>query len=67
VEALIKHLAFRDYLTNHPERAHWLAAQKIATDNAAPTREAYIEAKADCYALITAESLQWTDQTSREV
>jgi GrpB-like predicted nucleotidyltransferase (UPF0157 family) len=62
-EALIKHLVFRDYLTSHPERARWLAAKKIAVDNTAPTRDAYIEAKGDCYALISAESLLWADQT----
>ena len=62
-EALIKHLVFRDYLTSHPERARWLAAKKIAVDNAAPTRDAYIEAKGDCYALISAESLLWANQT----
>lgn len=56
---LEKHLAFRDYLIAHPERASWLATQKIAVDIAAESREIYIEMKAACYSIITAESLEW--------
>lgn len=54
---LFKHLAFRDYLIQHTERAAWLAAQKIIVDQSANSREAYIENKADAYAVITREAL----------
>jgi GrpB-like predicted nucleotidyltransferase (UPF0157 family) len=62
---LFKHLAFRDYLVSHSDRARWLAAQKIVADQAADSRDAYIENKSDAYAVITAESLPWAKKASQ--
>ncbi len=54
---LRRHLAFRNYLIAHPERAAWLAARKRLHDAGAPTRDAYIEAKSPDYEAILAEAL----------
>lgn len=59
VYQLRKHLAFRDYLIARPERAKWLAGQKIAVDAAAENRDGYIKNKSECYSIITAESMEW--------
>ncbi len=59
---LHKHLAFRNYLVAHGERAAWLANQKRQADQSAESRDAYIENKSDAYAVITQESLQWAEQ-----
>lgn len=59
---LKKHLAYRDYLVANGDRAQWLARRKIAVDESAETRSAYIERKAPFYRAITKESLEWTDK-----
>lgn len=56
---LAKHLAYRDYLIAHPERATWLATEKIRADAAAASRDDYIARKDAAYQRITAESLAW--------
>ncbi len=56
---LLKQLAFKHYLLSNPERAAWLAQQKIECDQSARSREGYIERKAPFYAAITAEALKW--------
>ena len=56
---LYKHLAFRDYLLSHEQRAKWLAMQKIVIDRSAESRDAYIEGKGDVYNVITREALSW--------
>jgi GrpB-like predicted nucleotidyltransferase (UPF0157 family) len=61
-DELKKHLAFRNYLVDNPDRAKWLAAQKIAVDAAAESRDAYIEKKGDFYTAITTEALDWAKQ-----
>ncbi|MYD98694.1 MAG: GrpB family protein [Gammaproteobacteria bacterium] len=53
------HLAFRDYLLAHPERACWLAAEKRRADSVSPTRTAYIDAKAAAYEEVLAEAVSW--------
>ena len=55
---LRRHLAFRDYVIANPERAAWLAARKRAHDAAAPSRDAYIEAKGPDYEMILTEALR---------
>lgn len=56
---LKKHLAFREYLIAHPNRAEWLAEQKIEADKMAKDRDSYIEGKSRFYEIITTESLKW--------
>jgi len=56
---LKKHLAYRDYLIQHPERAQWLAEQKRAVDASAESRAQYIKDKAPFYEIITLEALAW--------
>ena len=56
---LRRHLAFRDYLMAHPERAGWLAQEKRRADGASPTRDAYIDAKAAAYEAIVAAAMSW--------
>jgi GrpB-like predicted nucleotidyltransferase (UPF0157 family) len=56
---LLKHLAFRDYLISHPDRAQWLASRKIKEDKSANSRAEYIENKSNAYAIITKESLRF--------
>ena len=63
---LARHLAFRDYLAIHPQRAQWLAEEKIASDRLADSREAYIEAKAAAYALVMEEALLWAGKTMHQ-
>ena len=59
---LLKHLAYRDYLIANPDRAEWLATQKIAGDASAESRDEYIEKKSCSYAVITEESMKWADK-----
>jgi len=59
---LRRHLAFRDYLKSHPDRAQWLAEQKVAVDRDAASRSQYIENKAPFYQVIVEESLEWAKQ-----
>jgi GrpB-like predicted nucleotidyltransferase (UPF0157 family) len=59
---LHKHLAFRDYLVAHKERASWLTEQKRQADRTAKSRDAYIENKSDAYAVITREALEWAER-----
>ncbi|MEQ8992652.1 MAG: GrpB family protein [Pseudomonadales bacterium] len=54
-----RHLAFRDYLLSHPERASWLANEKRRADNEATSRDAYIDGKAASYKKIVSEALSW--------
>ena len=61
---LKKHLAYRDYLIANQERAEWLASQKIALDERAKSREAYILNKDACYSVITEESLTWAKKSA---
>ena len=56
---LLKHIAFRDYLISHSERAKWLATQKIKQDKSARSRAEYIENKSKAYEIITNEALAW--------
>ena len=56
---LHRHLAFRDYLRLHPERAIWLADQKQRADHSASTRDGYIEGKSGSYGKIVAEAESW--------
>lgn len=56
---LQRHLAFRDYLRRHPIRAHWLAHRKMAHDEAAHSRENYIDRKDSDYKLIMAEATRY--------
>ena len=63
---LARHLAFRDYLASHGQRAKWLAEEKIASDRLADSREAYIEAKAAAYALVMEEALLWAGKTMHQ-
>ena len=56
---LRRHLAFRAYLTAHPERASWLAAEKRNAAECAASREAYIDGKATSYEQIVAEAIAW--------
>ncbi len=60
--ALRVHLATRDYLLSHPERASWLAAAKRRADSAAPTRADYIEAKVAAYEKIAREAESWSSE-----
>ena len=60
-DELKKHLAYRDYLLAYPDRAEWLAHQKVAVDNAAESREAYIQNKSKFYLLIIREALDWAN------
>lgn len=53
---LRRHLAFRDYLIAHPERAGWLAERKRLADAASATRDAYLQSKAEAYEQIVAEA-----------
>ncbi|MBO6576812.1 MAG: GrpB family protein [Rhodothermales bacterium] len=55
-EELRRHLAFRDYLRAHPDRADWLAEQKLRADGASGSKDEYIERKADAYATIAREA-----------
>ena len=59
---LFKRLAFREYLILHVQRAKWLPAQKIATDQTTKSRASHIENKSAAYAIITRESLSWADK-----
>jgi GrpB-like predicted nucleotidyltransferase (UPF0157 family) len=61
---LHKHLAYRDYLRAHPDRAKWLSEQKIAVDHVAKSRTEYIENKAPFYQVITDESPQWANKAA---
>ena len=56
---LRRHLAFRDYLSSHPERGRWLAAAKRRAADASTTREAYIQAKDAGYKAVVAEACAW--------
>jgi GrpB-like predicted nucleotidyltransferase (UPF0157 family) len=60
---LRKHLAFREYLRAHSERAQWLAEQKQEADNAATTPDEYIMNKNAAYEVITHEALGWADSS----
>ena len=60
---LARHLIFRDYLVAHAKRAKWLADEKMASDSAADTRQAYIEGKSAAYAVIAGEALTWAEIT----
>ena len=62
---LRRHLALRDYLIAHPERAGWLARQKRRADGASPTRDAYIDAKAAAYEAIVAEAMWWVSDREK--
>lgn len=64
---LRRHLAFRDYLRAHPERARWLAAEKVRVDGLAASREDYIEGKAGCYETIVDEAMGWAATQARRV
>ena len=57
-----RHLAFRDYLASHPNRARRLGAAKRAADAASPTRAAYIVAKAAAYKAVVAEAMTWFER-----
>ena len=59
---LARHLAFRDYLLAHPDRADWLANKKIQADAEATSRDAYIENKSVSYAEIVKEAMTWSGQ-----
>jgi len=61
---LVRHLAFRDYLAAHAHRAKWLADEKVSSDTAAHSREAYIEGKSAAYDVITGEALTWADRSA---
>lgn len=56
---LRRHLAFRDYLASHPQRARWLADAKRRAAEAPATREEYIAAKDAAYKAIVAEATAW--------
>ncbi len=58
---LQKHLAFREYLRAHPERATWLSKMKLLADASAKSRDEYIENKLRYYETITRESLEWAN------
>jgi GrpB-like predicted nucleotidyltransferase (UPF0157 family) len=62
---LAKQLAFRDYLRAQPDRARWLACMKIAADAHATSRDDYIHAKSDAYAIITREAISRAKQRTR--
>ena len=62
---LARHLAFRDYLIVHPERAGWLADAKRAADAEAIDRTAYIKGKAVAYQKIVAEAMKWMVEQGR--
>ena len=59
---LRRHLAFRDYLVSHPDRARRLADAKRHADAASPTRAAYIAAKAAAYKAIVTEAMAWFER-----
>ena len=59
---LFKHLAFREYLVSHPDRAKWLAREKIEKDQSAKSRSEYIINKSIIYEIITEESLAWANK-----
>ncbi|MCP5009802.1 MAG: GrpB family protein [Aestuariibacter sp.] len=61
---LRKHIAYRDYLILHPERAEWLANEKRIADSIAGSKVEYINNKSAAYQIVMAESLQWADANS---
>ena len=61
---LFRHLAFRNYVILHPARAKWLATQKIAADQSAVSRAAYMESKANAYEIIVHEAISWVNKTN---
>ena len=63
--ALRDHLATRDYLLSHPDRASWLAGAKRRADRASSTRAEYIAAKAAAYEEILAEAVSWAFEGDR--
>lgn len=63
---LFKHLAFRDYLIVHKERALWLAGRKVEADRMATSRDRYIENKSESYETITEESLAWAKEQMKK-
>jgi GrpB-like predicted nucleotidyltransferase (UPF0157 family) len=60
---LLRHIAFREYLISHPDRAGWIARQKIEIDQSANSRSEYIEDKSRAYETITREALAWASQS----
>jgi len=57
------HLAFRDYLRSHPDRAEWLAQKKILVDDSANSRDEYMEKKGCYYQPIVEESMRWVSKS----
>jgi GrpB-like predicted nucleotidyltransferase (UPF0157 family) len=59
-EEFRKHLLFRDYLRQHPQRAAWLSEQKVLLAlGRARSRSDYIAAKDPCYRTVLAEAEAW--------
>jgi GrpB-like predicted nucleotidyltransferase (UPF0157 family) len=56
---LVRHLAFRDYLRAHPEKAAAYGALKLALLEDGGSRETYQDAKAPFVAEIEREALAW--------
>lgn len=56
---LVRHLAFRDYLRRHPEKAAAYGALKLALLAGGESRESYQAAKAPFVAATEIEALAW--------
>lgn len=61
-----RHLAFRDYLLAHPDRAADYSTLKSTLAETAPSKAAYQEAKSPFIQSVLAEAVTWYRQKQRE-
>jgi len=55
----------KEFLLARRDRMTWLARQKRLADQAAGSREEYIRNKAQAYAAVVAEALQWAGDSGQ--